>query len=97
MLFYLSSVSLTGRKDEELKFDDLPRDTENVTHFTDPDWTEVWSRERGALTDRLIIKNGSLTIKNFSSSDAGIYRVLNSRGGIHITITVTGERKLMDV
>ncbi len=45
------------------------------------------------LTDRLTNKNGRLTIKNFSSSDAGIYRVLNSGGGIHINLTLTGERK----
>ncbi len=76
---------------------DLPHEAENVTHFTDPDWTEVWRRGQGALTDRLIDKNGLLSIKNFTSSDAGIYRVLNSSQGILLTVTVTGERKLLDV
>ncbi len=74
--------------------DELPRVAKSVEHLTNPHWTEVWRRGKGALTDRLTYKNGRLTIKNFSSSDAGIYRVLNSSGGgILITLTLTGERK----
>ncbi|XP_058624213.1 uncharacterized protein LOC131535477 [Onychostoma macrolepis] len=82
-------VSLTGRKGEELMFDDLPREAESVTHLTNADCTEVWRRGQGVLTDRLTHKNDRLSIESFSSSDAGTYRVLNSTGGILVTLTLT--------
>ncbi|XP_058609742.1 uncharacterized protein LOC131525804 [Onychostoma macrolepis] len=82
------NVTLTGQKGEELMFE-LPREAENVTHLTNAGCTEVWRRGRGVLTDRLTHKNDCLTIKNLSSSDAGLYRVLNKSGGILVTVTVT--------
>lgn len=85
-------VTLTGQKGEELMFDDLPREAENVTHLTNASCTEVWRRGQGVLTDRLIDKNGCLTIKNFTSSDAGTYRVLNSTEEILVTVRVTEFR-----
>ncbi|XP_016375592.1 uncharacterized protein LOC107714293 [Sinocyclocheilus rhinocerous] len=85
------NVNLTARVGEEVKFDYLPRDAESVKHFTNTDLIDVWRREQGFLTDRLTDKNGRPTIKNFTSSDAGTYRVLNKTGGILVTVTVTTE------
>ncbi|KAF4100998.1 hypothetical protein G5714_019194 [Onychostoma macrolepis] len=53
------------------------------------DCTEVWRRGQGVLTDRLTHKNDRLSIESFSSSGAGTYRVLNSTGGILVTLTLT--------
>ncbi|XP_016102566.1 uncharacterized protein [Sinocyclocheilus grahami] len=85
------NVNLTARIGEEVKFDDLPRDAESVEHFTNTDLIDVWRKGQGFLTDRLTDKNGRLIIKNFTSSDAGAYRVLNKTGGILVTVTVTTE------
>lgn len=90
LVYYFSSDNLTGRKGEELVFDELPRDAEKVMHQTDTGPEEVWKRgqERGKL---LTYKNGSLTISDFTSKYAGTYSVLNSSGGILNTVTVKGE------
>ncbi|XP_067217610.1 uncharacterized protein [Chanodichthys erythropterus] len=80
--------TLTGREGEELVFGDLPRDAESVHHQTDTGWTEVWKRGKGVLSDCLTDNDGHLIIRDFRSSDAGEYRVLNKTGGILITLTV---------
>lgn len=89
-VYYFSSDNLTGRKGEELVFDELPREAEKVMHQTDTSPKVMWKRgqERGKL---LTDTNGALTISDFSSSDAGNYLVLNSSGGILNTVTVKGE------
>lgn len=92
-----SSVNLTARVGEEVMFDDLPRDAESVECLTNTGSIDVWRREQGVLTDRLTDSDGHLIIKNFRSSDAGTYRVLNSTGGVLVTVTLTGERRLMEV
>lgn len=90
LVYYFSSDNLTGRKGEELVFDELPRNADTVMHQTDTGLEVMWKRgqERGKL---LTDTNGSLTIRNFTPRDAGTYLVLNSSGGILNTVTVTGE------
>lgn len=95
--FHCSSDTLTAQKGEELVLGDLPRDAESVQHQTDTGWTEVWKRGKGVLSDRLTDNDGHLIIRDFRSSDAGEYRVLNKTGGILITLTVKGERNSMKV
>ncbi|XDV33581.1 hypothetical protein PO909_003948, partial [Leuciscus waleckii] len=90
-------VNLTVRKGEELVFDDRPREADTVVRCKGTVCTEMWRRELGVLNERLNDSNGRLVIREFNSSDAGIYRVLNSTGGELVTVNVTGERNIMDV
>ncbi|XDV33510.1 hypothetical protein PO909_003902 [Leuciscus waleckii] len=90
-------VNLTVRKGEELVFDDRPLEAETVERCKGTVCTEIWRSGRGVLNDRLTDSNGRLVIREFNSSDAGIYRVLNSTGGELVTTNVTGERNSMDV
>ncbi|XP_077086320.1 uncharacterized protein LOC143738190 isoform X2 [Siphateles boraxobius] len=85
----LVNDSLTGRKGEELVFDDLPLEAEKVEHCKGTVCTEMWRKERGVLNDRLNDSNGRLAIREFKSSDAGIYRIRNSTGGELVTTYVT--------
>ncbi|XP_073678012.1 uncharacterized protein [Garra rufa] len=82
------NVNLEGRKDEKLTLVHLPRKAVSIEHLAKAGHTEVWSNKRGALTSRLTEENGFLTIDNFTSSDAGTYRVLNSSGGTLANVTV---------
>uniref|UniRef100_A0A9R1SSG0 Uncharacterized protein n=2 Tax=Cyprinus carpio TaxID=7962 RepID=A0A9R1SSG0_CYPCA len=82
-------IHLTARVGEEVMFDDLPRDAESVECLTNTGSIDVWRREQGVLTDRLTDNDGHLIIKNFRSSDAGTYRVLDSTGGVLVTVTLT--------
>ncbi|XDV33502.1 hypothetical protein PO909_003898 [Leuciscus waleckii] len=82
-------VNLTVRKGEELVFDDRPLEAETVERCKGTVCTEIWRRERGVLNERLNDSNGRLVIREFNSSDAGIYRVLNSTGGELVTVNVT--------
>ncbi|XP_042632090.1 uncharacterized protein LOC109078864 [Cyprinus carpio] len=83
------NVHVTARVGEEVMFDDLPRDAESVECLTNTSSIDVWRREQGVLTDRLTDSDGHLIIKNFRSSDAGTYRVLDSTGGVLVTVTLT--------
>ncbi|KTF89872.1 hypothetical protein cypCar_00022300 [Cyprinus carpio] len=83
------NVHVTARVGEEVMFDDLPRDAESVECLTNTSSIDVWRREQGVLTDRLTDSDGHLIIKNFTSSDAGTYRVLDSTGGVLVTVTLT--------
>ncbi len=83
---------------EELKLDVLSN-ADKVEHQskTSTEWTEVWSRSDGVQSERLTDTDGNLSINNFTASDAGSYRVLDPEGAILITVTVTGERKSLEV
>ncbi|XP_058608607.1 uncharacterized protein LOC131525237 [Onychostoma macrolepis] len=78
---------------EELKLDVLSN-AHKVKHQNKPstEWTEVWSRSGGVQSERLTDTDGILSINNFTASDAGTYRVLDSEGEILITVTVTERR-----
>ncbi|XP_048036566.1 uncharacterized protein LOC125262051 [Megalobrama amblycephala] len=74
---------------EQLKMDVLLINAEKVEKNSSGEWTEVWTRGHGVSSDRLTDSNGKLTISNFTVSDTGTYRVLDSEGEILITVTVT--------
>ncbi len=82
---------------EQLKLDVLLASANKVETNSSGKWTEVWSRDHRVSNDRLTDTDGTLTIKDFTASDAGSYRVLDSEGEILITVTVTGERRSVDV
>ncbi|KAK9958206.1 hypothetical protein ABG768_012380 [Culter alburnus] len=76
---------------EQLKMDVLLINADKVEKNSSGEWTEVWTRGHGVRvsSDRLNISDGNLTISNFTVSDTGTYRVLDSEGEILITVTVT--------
>ncbi len=82
---------------EQLKLDVLLASANKVETNSSGKWTEVWSRDHGVSNDRLTDTDGTLTVKEFTANDAGTYRVLDSEGEILITVTVTGERRSVDV
>ncbi len=82
---------------EELKLDVLLTNADKVETNSRGEWREVWNRRDGVLDHHMTDTDGNLTIKAFTANDAGIYRVLDSDGGILITVTVTGERRSMNV
>lgn len=75
---------------EEHKLDVLSN-ANQIVHWTKnrTSWREVWSRSSGAQSDQLTDTDGTLTIKEFTVSDAGTYRVLDYEGEILITVIVT--------
>lgn len=91
LILFIFPGYISGWKGTELTFDELPQDAERVEHDSATGWTEMW--KRGQDVNRLTDKNGCLTINNFTSSDAGTYRVLNEEGGTLVTVIITGERK----
>ncbi|XP_048041582.1 uncharacterized protein LOC125265415 [Megalobrama amblycephala] len=74
---------------EQLKMDVLMINADKVEKNSSGEWTEVWTRGHGVSSDRLTDRDGNLTISNFTVSDTGTYRVLDSEGEIWITVTVT--------
>ncbi|XP_067267582.1 uncharacterized protein [Chanodichthys erythropterus] len=74
---------------EQLKMDVLLINADKVEKNSRGEWTEVWTRGHGVSSDRLTDRDGNLTIKEFTVSDTGTYRVLDSEGEIWITVTVT--------
>ncbi|XP_048059275.1 uncharacterized protein LOC125275955 isoform X2 [Megalobrama amblycephala] len=85
---------ISGWKGKELMFDELPQEAERVEHYSATGWTEMWRREQDV--NRLTDKNGFLTINNFTSSDAGTYRVLNEGGVTLVTVIIT-EAHLQEI
>ncbi|XP_052388692.1 uncharacterized protein LOC127935121 [Carassius gibelio] len=86
-------VKLTAREGEEVKLADLPGDAESVEHLSNTGSTDVWRRRMGVLTDRLMDKDGHLIIRSYTSRDTGTYRVLNSTGGVLVTVTLTESER----
>ncbi|XP_048059404.1 uncharacterized protein LOC125276039 isoform X2 [Megalobrama amblycephala] len=77
---------------EQLKMDVLVINADKVEKNSSGEWTEVWTRGHGVSSDRLTDRDGNLIISNFTVSDTGTYRVLDSEGEIWITVTVTGSK-----
>lgn len=93
-----SSDEISVENGEELKLDVLSN-ADKVEHQskTSTEWTEVWSRTDGVQNERLTDTDGNLSINNFTASDTGTYRVLDSEGAILITVAVTGERTSLEI
>ncbi len=84
---------------EELNLDVLLSNTDKVQHQSrrSTEWMKVWSRTDGVQSEQLNIRDGNLIINEFTARDAGSYRVLDFEGNILITVTVTGERRSIDM
>ncbi|XP_042631837.1 uncharacterized protein LOC122148714 [Cyprinus carpio] len=83
---------------EELKLDVLLSEADKCQHQnkTSAAWTEVWSRSDGVQSNRLTDTDGNITINNFTARDAGTYRVLDTKGEILFTVTITAERNSVE-
>ncbi|XP_051728017.1 uncharacterized protein LOC127500693 isoform X15 [Ctenopharyngodon idella] len=81
---------------EELKMDVLLINADKVETSSSGEWTEVWTRGHGVSSDRLTDSDGKLTINEFTVTDTGTYRVLDSEGEILITVTVTESKEKLD-
>uniref|UniRef100_A0A8C1RIJ9 Uncharacterized protein n=1 Tax=Cyprinus carpio TaxID=7962 RepID=A0A8C1RIJ9_CYPCA len=93
-LYKPTTYEISVKIGEKLKLDVLMTNADKVYHQnkTSKKWMEIWSRSAGVQSDRLTDTDGNLSINDFTTSDAGTYRVLDYEGNILITVTVTGER-----
>uniref|UniRef100_A0A672M6C0 Immunoglobulin subtype domain-containing protein n=1 Tax=Sinocyclocheilus grahami TaxID=75366 RepID=A0A672M6C0_SINGR len=91
-------IQLLVKIGEQLKLDVLLPDAHQVMHQnkSSTEWKKVWKRDSKSRVNvaysRLTDSDGTLTIKEFTSDDAGAYRVLGYEGEILITVTVTDEK-----
>ncbi|XP_067281159.1 uncharacterized protein [Pseudorasbora parva] len=76
------------KKHEELKLDVLFSNAKKVETNSSGEWTEVWKEGDGLKSERLNVSDVDLIINSFSASDAGTYRVLDSKQEILITVTL---------
>ncbi|XP_051728033.1 uncharacterized protein LOC127500696 [Ctenopharyngodon idella] len=81
--------NISAKIDKPLKLDVLLINADKVEKNSNGEWTEVWKSQKGVSSDRLIDSDGNLIINNFTATDAGTYRVLDSDGEIWITLTIT--------
>uniref|UniRef100_A0A671PFC4 Immunoglobulin subtype domain-containing protein n=1 Tax=Sinocyclocheilus anshuiensis TaxID=1608454 RepID=A0A671PFC4_9TELE len=88
---------------DQLTLDVLLPDAHQVMHQnkSSTEWKKVWKRDNKSRVNvaysRLTDSDGTLTIKEFTSDDAGAYRVLGYEGEILITVTVTDEKSSVDL
>ncbi|XP_077086252.1 uncharacterized protein LOC143738157 [Siphateles boraxobius] len=87
--FCLSSDEISVKKGEDLKLDVVLINADKVERNSRSGWTEVWRRGHGVSSDRLIISDQTLIIHDFTVTDTGTYRVLDSNNEALITVTVT--------
>ncbi|XP_048056946.1 uncharacterized protein LOC125274620 [Megalobrama amblycephala] len=89
---------ISVKKGEELKMDVLLMNAYKVVHWSrrSTGRKEDWNRGHGVRSDRMTIRDGNLTISNFTSTDAGTYEVLDSEGEILIMVTVTESKDKMN-
>ncbi|XP_058608542.1 uncharacterized protein LOC131525193 [Onychostoma macrolepis] len=72
-----------------LKMHVLMSFADKVEKSSSEGWKEVWKRGHGVWSNRMNVSDENLIIKAFTDNDAGSYRVLDSKGEIFITVTVT--------
>ncbi|XP_077086312.1 uncharacterized protein LOC143738186 isoform X3 [Siphateles boraxobius] len=80
---------ISVKKGEDLKLDVVLINADKVERNSRSGWTEVWRRGHGVSSDRLIISDQTLIIHDFTVTDTGTYRVLDSNNEALITVTVT--------
>uniref|UniRef100_A0A672MR74 Immunoglobulin subtype domain-containing protein n=1 Tax=Sinocyclocheilus grahami TaxID=75366 RepID=A0A672MR74_SINGR len=88
----VDEYEITVKTGKPLKMSVLFPNADKVEKNSSGAWREVWSRTDGVQSDRLNVTDGNLIIKAFTASDAGTYRVLDSKEKTLITVTVTGEK-----
>ncbi|XDV33530.1 hypothetical protein PO909_003916 [Leuciscus waleckii] len=81
---------------EELHFDSLLINAERVERNSSGECKKVWTIDDKVLHDQVIVRERNLTISNFTVTDTGTYRVLDSEGETLITVSVSGERRSVD-
>ncbi|ROL41909.1 hypothetical protein DPX16_1814 [Anabarilius grahami] len=76
---------------EKVKLHVLLTNAGKVEHqnINSTEWTELWKRGDKVQSDRLNIREETLIINNFTVTDTGTYRVLDSDNETLITVTVT--------
>ncbi|XP_016109337.1 uncharacterized protein [Sinocyclocheilus grahami] len=87
---------ITVKTGEELKMSVLLSNADKVEKSSSGEWREVWSRTDGVQSDRLNVTDGNLIFKSFTASDAGTYRVLDSKEKTLITVTITESKEKLD-
>ncbi|XP_077086345.1 uncharacterized protein LOC143738202 isoform X1 [Siphateles boraxobius] len=87
--FIKYSDEISVKKGENLKLDVVLINADKVERNSRSGWTEVWRRGHGVSSDRLIISDQTLIIHDFTVTDTGTYRVLDSNNEALITVTVT--------
>uniref|UniRef100_A0A8C1ME76 Uncharacterized protein n=1 Tax=Cyprinus carpio TaxID=7962 RepID=A0A8C1ME76_CYPCA len=94
-LYKPTTYEISVKIGEKLKLDVLMTNADKVYHQqkTSKKWMEIWSRSAGVQSDRLTDTDGNLSINDFTTSDAGTYRVLDYEGNILITVTVTVSKQ----
>uniref|UniRef100_A0A672MV87 Immunoglobulin subtype domain-containing protein n=1 Tax=Sinocyclocheilus grahami TaxID=75366 RepID=A0A672MV87_SINGR len=75
----------------------LLSNADKVEKSSSGEWREVWSRTDGVQSDRLNVTDGNLIFKSFTASDAGTYRVLDSKEKTLITVTITVTKALQNL
>jgi len=88
----VSSDEISVKKGEDLKLDVLLTNADKVERNSGSGWTELWRRGHGVSSDGLSVSEQTLIIHEFTDTDTGSYRVLDSNNETWITVTVTGER-----
>ncbi|XDV33580.1 hypothetical protein PO909_003947, partial [Leuciscus waleckii] len=80
---------ISVKKGEDLKLDVLLSKADKVERNSSEGWTEVWTRGHGVNSDRLTVSDETLIINEFTVTDTGTYRVLDSNNETLITVSVT--------
>ncbi|XP_039521876.1 uncharacterized protein LOC120475263 isoform X2 [Pimephales promelas] len=80
---------ISVKKGEDLKLDVLLTNADKVERNSGSGWTELWRRGHGVSSDGLSVSEQTLIIHEFTDTDSGSYRVLDSNNEALITVTVT--------
>ncbi|XP_056116449.1 uncharacterized protein LOC130092571 [Rhinichthys klamathensis goyatoka] len=85
---------ISVKKGEDLKLDVVLINADKVERNSRSGWTEVWRRGHGVRghgvsSDRLTVSDQTLIIHDFTVTDTGTYRALDSNNEALITVTVT--------
>ncbi|XP_039521872.1 uncharacterized protein LOC120475260 [Pimephales promelas] len=80
---------ISVKKAEDLKLDVLLTNADKVERNSGSGWTELWRRGHGVSSDGLSVSEQTLIIHEFTDTDTGSYRVLDSNNEALITVTVT--------
>ncbi|KAG1929046.1 hypothetical protein F2P79_023265 [Pimephales promelas] len=80
---------ISVKKAEDLKLDVLLTNADKVERNSGSGWIVLWRRGHGVSSDGLSVSEQTLIIHEFTDTDTGSYRVLDSNNEALITVTVT--------
>ncbi|KAG1924958.1 hypothetical protein F2P79_025848 [Pimephales promelas] len=78
---------ISVKKGEDLKLDVLLTNADKVERNSGSGWTELWRRGHGVSSDGLSVSEQTLIIHEFTDTDSGSYRVLDSNNEALVTVT----------